>query len=94
MSAQQFFQGSLVRLFCFFDTMVDNSNIEKLTMPFFPGKFISAQIWAKRAQNGRKIGGFFYLLKNFMLVFLENNLDRELILLLIFDQHIWQNFGS
>ena len=74
--------------------MVDNLNIEKLTMPFFPGKFIAAQIWAKRAQNGRKIGFFFYFLKNFMLVFLENNLDRELILLLIFDQHIWQNFGS
>ena len=54
-----------------FSKMVDNSNIEKLTKPSFPGKFIFAQIWAKRAQNDSKIG-FFYFLKNFIvLVFLE-----------------------
>ena len=37
--------------------MVDNSSIEKLTEPLFPGKFI----FAKWAQNGSKIGffGFF-----------------------------------
>ena len=41
--------------------MVDNSNIEKLSELFFPGKSIFAQILAKRAQNGPKIGfyGFF-----------------------------------
>ena len=41
--------------------MVDNWSILNLTEPTFPGKFIFAQIWAKRAQNGPKIGffGFF-----------------------------------
>ena len=41
--------------------MVDNSNIEKLAELFSSGKFIFAQIWAKRAQSGPKIGfyGFF-----------------------------------
>ena len=39
--------------------------------------------------------GFLGFLKNFvMLVFLRNNLNRELILLLMFDQHIWENLGS
>ena len=67
-----------------FGKMVDNSNIEKPTKHFFPGKFIYAQIWAKSALNGPKIV-FFYFLKNFvMLVFLGNNLNGELILLLIF----------
>ena len=40
--------------------MVDNSNIEKMTQPFFPGKFIFAQVWAKMVQNGPKIGFFGY----------------------------------
>ena len=35
--------------------MVDSSNIEKLTESFFPGKFIFAQIWAEKTQNGPKI---------------------------------------
>ena len=41
-----------------FGTMIDNSNIEKLTEPFFP---IFGVHLGKRAQNGRKIGflGFF-----------------------------------
>ena len=41
--------------------MVDNQNIEKLTEHFFPGKFIFAQIWAKKVQNSPKIEffGFF-----------------------------------
>ena len=67
-----------------FGKMVDNSNIEKPTKPFFLGKFIFTQIWAKRAHNGPKIV-FLDFLKNFvMLVFLGNNLNREPILLLIF----------
>ena len=42
-------------------TIVDNWNIWKLMEPFFPGKFIFAQIWAKRVQNGPKLKcfGFF-----------------------------------
>ena len=41
--------------------MVDNSNIEKLTEPFFPGKSIFAQIWAKMVQNGpqNRVFGYF-----------------------------------
>ena len=41
--------------------MVDNWNIEKLTEPFFPVKFIFVQICAKGVQNGPRIGffGFF-----------------------------------
>ena len=31
--------------------MLDNWNIENLTEPFFPGKFIFGQICAKRVQN-------------------------------------------
>ena len=44
-----------------FGTMVDNSNIEKLTEPFFPGKFIFGPSLGKSVQNGSKIGflGFF-----------------------------------
>ena len=44
-----------------FGTMVDNSNIEKLTEPFFPGKFIFGPRLGKSVQNGPKIGflGFF-----------------------------------
>ena len=40
---------------------VDNQNIEKLTLLFFPRKFIFVQIWANRAQNSPKIwfSGFF-----------------------------------
>ena len=44
--------------FLIFDTMVDNLNIEKLTNPFFPRKFIFVQIWTKRAKNGPKVGFF------------------------------------
>ena len=47
--------------------MVDNSNIEKLTELFFPGKFIFVQIWAKRTQNDSKIG-FYGLFKKFCYV--------------------------
>ena len=58
-----------------FGKMVDNSNIEKPARPFFPGKFIFAQIWAKRTHNDPKII-FLGFLKNFvMLVFLGNNLN-------------------
>ena len=44
-----------------FGAMVDNSNIEKLTEPFFPGKFIFGPRLGKSVQNGPKIGflGFF-----------------------------------
>ena len=44
--------------------MVDNSNIEKLTEPFFPGKFIFGPNLGKRAQNVPKIG-FLELFKEF-----------------------------
>ena len=50
--------GSLV----FSDILDDGREMEYLkTEPFFPGKFMLAQIWTKRAQNGPKIGffGFF-----------------------------------
>ena len=63
LSVQQFGiflrNGSLI--FLIFGTMVDNWNIQKLTEPFFLGKFIFAQIWAKNLQNGPiiKILGFF-----------------------------------
>ena len=54
--------------------MVGNSNIEKLTEPFIPGKLIFSPNFGKRAQNEPKLG-FWDILKNFvMLVFLENNL--------------------
>ena len=41
--------------------MVGNLNIEKLTEPFFPGKFIFGPNLGTRAPNGPKIGfwGFF-----------------------------------
>ena len=42
-------------VFLIFDTMKDNSNIEKLTFFFSRKKFIFAQICAKRVQNGPKI---------------------------------------
>ena len=54
--------------------MVGNSNIEKLTEPFIPGKLIFGPNFSKMAQNEPKLG-FWDILKNFvMLVFLENNL--------------------
>ena len=53
--------------------MENNRNIEKLTEPFFPGKFIPAQIWEKGAQNGPKIG-FSGLLKTVSLFFPVNDL--------------------
>ena len=47
--------------FLIFGTMVGNSNIEKLTGPFFPRKFIFGPNFGKRAQNAPKTGflGFF-----------------------------------
>ena len=44
--------------------MVDNLNIEKLTEPSFPGKFIFGPNLGKRVQNGSKIG-FLGFLKKF-----------------------------
>ena len=67
-SVQQFTQEWLTS-FSIFGTMIDNLKIEKLTEPFSSGKFIFAQIWAKRDQNGSKIGAFGFLEKCFMLVF-------------------------
>ena len=55
----------------FFGKMVDNSNIEKLVEPFSPGKFIFAQIWAKRAQNGHKIGFFGFFEKFYVSFFFK-----------------------
>ena len=46
--------------------MVDSWNILKLTV-FFPGKFVFAQIWAKRAQYGPKFVFFVFFLKNFVI---------------------------
>ena len=68
------FSGMAHQVFLIFGTMVSNSNIEKLTEPFFPGKFTFGHNLGKRAQNALKIG-FWDFLKNFvMLVFLGNNL--------------------
>ena len=51
--------------------------------PFFLGKFIFAQIWAKWAWNR-----IFWIFSNILsLVFLGNNLKWKLILLLIFHHH-------
>ena len=49
------------QVFLSFGTMVGNLNIEKLTEPFFPGKFIFGPSLGTRAPNGPKIGfwGFF-----------------------------------
>ena len=54
--------------------MIDNWNIEKLIKPFFPGKFIFAQIWSKRAKNGPIIGFFELFEKFYHKFFLEKNL--------------------
>ena len=55
------FSGMAHQVFLIFGTMVGNSNIEKLTEPFIPGKFIFGPNLGKRAQNGPKIGflGYF-----------------------------------
>ena len=56
-----------------FGTMLDNSNIEKLTELFFPEKFILAKILGNRAQIVKI--GFMDFLKNFVMsVFFGNNL--------------------
>ena len=69
----------------------------KNRQPFFPGKFIFVQIWAKRAQNGLKMGWFFldFLCKILSLVFPGNNQKLKIILLFILhhQSHICQNFG-
>ena len=68
------FLGHSHQVFLIFGNMVGNSNIEKLTEPFFPGKFIFDPNWAKAPQMDPKQGVWDFL-KNFvMLVFLENNL--------------------
>ena len=54
--------------------MVDNSNIEKLAEPFFPGKFIVGPNLGKRTQNGSKMGFWRFFEKFVKLVFLGNNL--------------------
>ena len=55
---------------------------------FFPGNFIFAQIWAKRAQN--MFFGIFW--KILSLVFFGNNLKWKLLLLLIF-RHQVSSYG-
>ena len=62
------------QVFLIFGTMVDNSNIEKLAEPFFPGKFIVGPNLGKRTQNGSKMGFWRFFEKFGMLVFLGNNL--------------------
>ena len=54
--------------------MVGHLNIEKLTEPFFPGKFIFGPNLGKRAENGPKIGFWEFLKKFLVLVFLGNNI--------------------
>ena len=49
--------------FLIFGTLVGNSNIEKLTEPFFPGKFIFGPNLGKRAQNGPNLGFLGFLEK-------------------------------
>ena len=41
------FSRRVISFLCFFCTMADNKNIQKLTEPFFPGKFIFAKICEK-----------------------------------------------
>ena len=54
---------------------------------FFPGKFIFAQIWIKRDQNGPQIGSFFIFLKKFLLLFLhEGFLQIDSITLGLFSE--------
>ena len=59
--SNSFLRNGSLGLSLIFGTMVDNVNIEKLTETFFQEKSFLVQIWAKRAQNGPKIGlfGFF-----------------------------------
>ena len=54
--------------------MVGNSNIEKLTEPFVPGKFIFGPNLSKKAMNGRKIGFLGYFEKFCDVSFFGNNL--------------------
>ena len=76
--------------------MVDNWNIQKVTEPNFPGKFIFTHIWTIRAQNGPKIKFFCICLKILFFVFCGINLKRKQILLLKFhhQSHIWQSISS
>ena len=74
MSVEQFSQEWLIRVFLIFGTMVGNSNIEKLTEPFFPGKFIFDPNLGKKSQNGPKIGFWRFFEKFVMLAFLGNDL--------------------
>ena len=46
-SISEFLSGMGCYFFQIFCTMVEIWNISKLTEPFFPGKFIFPQIWAK-----------------------------------------------
>ena len=62
--------------------MVGKSNIEKLTEAIFPWKFIFAQIWAKRAQNGPKIRvlGFFEIFCNIRFSWKWSNMKTNTII--------------
>ena len=55
--------------------MVDNLNTEKLTEPFFPGKFSFAKMLTKTVPECPQNRFFWNFLKNFvMLVLIGNNL--------------------
>ena len=71
------------------------SQLKKLKELFFPGKFIFAKIWVKRAQNGPKIGSF-WIFKKILSLVLFGNIKWKLILQLIFhhQSHILQNSSS
>ena len=79
------FPGMAHLVFLIFGTIVDNSNTEKLTEPFFQENFFLDQIWAERAQNGPKIVFLGFFEKFCHVTFCCK--------LLIFHQHIWHNFG-
>ena len=66
------------QVFLIFDTMVGNSNIEKLTEPFFQGKFIFGPNLGKRAPNGPKIG---------FLEFFEKFCDVSFFLEIIYNEN-------
>ena len=57
------FSGMVHQVFLIFGTMVGNSNFEKLTEPFFPGKFIFGLNLGKRPPNGPKTGFFCFFEK-------------------------------
>ena len=73
--------------------MVNNSNIEKLTEPFFQENSFLPKFGQKGPRMAPKYF-FVNFLKNFiMLVFLGNNIEKMRTNIVI-DKDIWQDFRS